>query len=115
MYKARYYILNGTDEDAKGNLISPSEYKLSHSKYSYSLVTARKTAANTPAWWVQHIYLSIDGGKTARWIGLITTEKEKRGDRFSILVYTTPKGTWYLKKDGTLGKRFTRPVLYKPR
>jgi len=113
MYKARYYILNGADEDSRGNLISPSEYKLSHSKYSYSLVTARRIAAKTPAWWVQHIYLSIDGGKTARWIGLVTKEKEKKSDMVSILVYTCPEGTWYLNKNGTLGRKFTRPTLYK--
>lgn len=113
MNKARYYVLNGVDEDGRGNLVSPSEYKLSHSKYHFSLVTARKTAANTPAWWVQNIYLSIDGGKTARWIGLVTKEKEKKGDKFSILVYTSPEGTWYLNKNGTLGRKFTRPTLYK--
>ena len=114
MNKARYYVLDGADMDVRGNLVSPSEYILSHSKYHLSLVTARKTAVDTHAWWVQHIYLSIDGGKTARWIGLITHEPEKsRKDMFTILVYTSPKGTWYLNKDGTLGKRFTRKVLYK--
>ena len=112
MNKTRYYVLDSADVDVRGNLVSPSEYILSHSKYHHSLVAARKTAVNTHAWWVQHIYLSIDGGKTARWIGLITKEKEKRGDLFNILVYTTPKGTWYLNKNGTLGKKFPRKVLY---
>ena len=116
MNKPRYYILSAVIQDANGKLISPSKYELDHTPYHYTLTNARKSAVTHPlrSMAVLNVYLSIDGGKTARWIGLITHEAEKnRRDMFTVLVYTSPKGTWYLNKNGTLGKRFPRKVLYK--